>query len=100
MGAAETIQQNARLILQAAVAEAGGLSYLYVYREGVMERANIPDAEAFWENSRLPGPAGIHNRRESRLLDVLCHSERLHRSYKVEAARGTATPYTHYSLSL
>ena len=49
MGEARTIQQNARLVLQAAVAEAGGVSHLYVYRERVMERANIPDVEAFWK---------------------------------------------------
>ena len=43
------IQENAHLVLQATVAEAESTSHVYVYRERVMERANIPDTEAFWE---------------------------------------------------
>jgi hypothetical protein len=49
LGKAGAIQENAHLVLQAAVAEARGVSHLYVYRERIMERANIPDVEAFWE---------------------------------------------------
>ena len=49
MSEAGAVQQNARLVLQVTVAEARGVSHLYVYRERVMERANIPDVEAFWE---------------------------------------------------
>lgn len=49
MSEAGAIQKNARLALQVAVAGARGVSTLYVYRGRVMERANIPDVEAFWE---------------------------------------------------
>ena len=42
-------QKNARRVLKEAVAEAGGTSHVYVYRELVMDRANIPNIEAFWQ---------------------------------------------------
>src|SRR5215210_7178017 len=46
---ATAIQKGARRVLLAAIAEAGGVSHVYVYRERVMEQANVPDMEAFWE---------------------------------------------------
>ena len=49
LGEASTIQKGTRRVLQAAVAEAGGVSDVYVYRERVMEQATVPNVEAFWE---------------------------------------------------
>jgi hypothetical protein len=46
---ATAIQQGARRVLLAAVAEAGAVAHVYVYRERVMEQANVSDMEAFWE---------------------------------------------------
>ena len=46
---ATVIQKGARRVLLAAVAEAGGVAHVYVYRERVMEQANVRDMEAFWE---------------------------------------------------
>jgi hypothetical protein len=42
-------QENVWRVLKAAVAEAGGVSDVFVYRERIMKRAAIPDVEAFWE---------------------------------------------------
>ena len=49
MSEASVKQENARLVLKAAVAEAAGVSEVFLYRERVMKRANIADVEAFWE---------------------------------------------------
>ena len=46
---ATAIQKGARRVLLAAVAEAGGVAHVYVYRERVMEQATVPNVEAFWE---------------------------------------------------
>ena len=46
---ASAIQKGARRVLLAAVAEARGVSHVYVYRERVMEKATVPNVEAFWE---------------------------------------------------
>jgi hypothetical protein len=42
-------EENVWRVLKAAVAEAGGVSEVFVYRERVMKRANIAEVEAFWE---------------------------------------------------
>ena len=49
MRGASAKQENVWRVLKAAVAEAGGVSDVFVYRERIMKRAAIPDVEAFWE---------------------------------------------------
>ena len=49
MREATEIQKGARRVLLAAVAEAGDVAHVYVYRERVMEQATVPNVEAFWE---------------------------------------------------